>query len=74
MTEDNLKRTIEIKFTFDYWEDQEEIKHLLNYKDYYCNLFDIYNLVRSELKHGSEPLSDHIERLLEEVKDLAWFD
>lgn len=64
-------RTVEIKYTFDYWEDAEEIRMLLGYKDAFSNLFDIYNLCRSELKHGDEELSHHINRLLEEIKDLA---
>lgn len=73
MTEET-NRTVEVKFTFDYWQDEEELKHLLNFRDYYGRLFDIYNMVRTQLKHGDEELSDNIERLLEEIKDLAWVD
>lgn len=68
------KRTVTMTYTFDFYEDQEEIKNLVSYRDAYSKLFDIYNLVRTELKHGDEELSDHMERLLEDIKELAWID
>lgn len=70
----SAQRTVEIKYTFDFFEDREEIKQLVNYGDAYSRLWDICNLVRTELKHGPEEHSDHIDRLLEEIKDLAWVE
>lgn len=72
--EPQMNRTVEVKFTFDFYEDQEEMKNLMNYRDAYSKLWDIYNLVRTELKHGDEELSDHMDRLLEEIRELAWVD
>lgn len=69
-----IENPITITYTFDMYEDAEELKNLVGYRDAYSKLFDIYNLVRSELKHGDEELSDHIERLLEEIKELAYTD
>ena len=67
-----IEHPLTITYTFDLYEDAEDLKNLVGYRDAYSKLFDIYNLVRTELKHGDEELSDHVYRLLEEIKDLAY--
>lgn len=68
------RRGPKVTFTFDYWEDREEMLQMLNYSEPYCKLNEIYNMVRSELKHGEEELSDHVVRLLEQIKEEAWME
>ena len=58
-------------FEFDYYEDKDEIEELRRCSQYSTALYEIYNLSRSQLKHGDEPLSDNIYKLLEEIKQLA---
>lgn len=60
-----------VTYEFDYYEERELIEMHTNVTQMYSALFDIYNMVRSELKHGDEELSPHIDRLLEDIKDLA---
>lgn len=60
-----------IIYEFDYYEDQELLKDFQRSPDYHSALFDIYNIVRSELKHGEEEKTDHMERLLEEILEMA---
>ena len=55
----------------DYYEDAEEIKMHLNARRMSCALDEIYNMCRSELKHGQEELSTNIDQLLERIKDEA---
>lgn len=55
----------------DYYEDKEAIEVHMNAHKYYSALFEIYNLCRSELKHGQEELSQHIDGLLERIKEEA---
>lgn len=74
MEENTLNRTVTVTYTFDYYEDQEHLKMLMGYRDAYIKLEDIYNLCRSELKHGEEELSDNVNRLLEEIKELSYVD
>lgn len=69
-----IENPVTITYTFDMYEDAEEIKNLVGYRDAYSKLFDIYNLVRTELKHGEEELSDNVDRLLEEIKELSYTD
>lgn len=68
------RRGPKVTFTFDYYEDREEMIQMLNYSEPYCKLHEIYNMVRSELKHGEEPMTQHIENLLERIKDEAWME
>ncbi len=58
-------------FEFDYYEDREEIDSLRQCGDMHCALNEIYNLARTQLKHGDEELSQEIENLLERVKEEA---
>ena len=74
MEENATKRPVSITHTFDYFEDQEYIKMLTDHRDFCIKLEDIYNLCRSQLKHGDEELSDTIEKLLEDIKELAYVE
>lgn len=65
---------VTLTFTFDFYEDADEIKKLADYREAYSRLWDIYSLCRTELKHGDEELSDHVDRLLENIKELAYID
>ena len=58
-------------FEFDYYEDREEIDSLRQCSDMGSALHEIYNMVRTKLKHGDEELSDDIENLLERIKEEA---
>lgn len=58
-------------FEFDYYEDREEVKAIHNIHNTRSALDEIYNLVRNELKHGQEELSDHINELLERIQEEA---
>ena len=57
---------------YDFYEEREEISRMINYQDAYSKLNDIYQLVRTELKHGPEEHTDHIDRLLEEIKEISY--
>lgn len=59
---------------YDFYEERESISRMINYQEAYGKLDDIYQLVRTELKHGPEEHTDHIERLLEEIKEISWLD
>lgn len=61
-------------FEFDYFEHRQEIQDILNCGRAYSDLDEIYNLVRSQLKHGDEELSPNIENLLVQIKELAYRD
>lgn len=58
----------EVIFKYDPIEDRDELHLHLQASKMYFALDDIYNLVRNELKHGDEEISDHIDRLLERIK------
>lgn len=58
-------------FEFDYHEDREELEMFRRCSDMSCALLDIYNEVRNELKHGDEELSNHIDKLLDNIKQIA---
>lgn len=60
-----------IIYEMDSEEDAEIIKGFQNVNKYYFALDQIYDEVRSMLKHGNEPMSDKIEQLLERVKSEA---
>lgn len=57
-----------IIFEFDYYEDEDEIEELRRCHKYSSALWEIYNMTRSELKHGD---GKNIEKLLEEIKTAA---
>ena len=61
-------------FEFDYFENHQEILNILNCGQAYGDLNEIYSLVRTELKHGDEELSTHIENLFERIKGIAYRD
>lgn len=69
--EENRAKAI---FEFDYFENRKEIQDILNCDQAYDDLNEIYNLVRSELKHGDEELSPNLENLLDRIKELAYRD
>lgn len=54
--------TIEVKYTFDYYEDKDEVAILQKHKDHYSALNDVANLIRSLFKY-SEKESISIEEL-----------
>ncbi len=62
---------MKVIYEFDKYEDAEELRTFQRCDEMSGALFDIYNEVRSELKHGDEELSDHIEALLEDIKELS---
>ena len=61
-------------FEFDYYENRDEIECVLKCSEAYSDLNEIYNLVRSQLKHGDEELSPKIESLLLQIRELAYRD
>ncbi|MCK5017459.1 MAG: hypothetical protein KAS32_10365 [Candidatus Peribacteraceae bacterium] len=61
-----------VTYEFDLNEDEYELR-LFQFADkMYFSLDIIYNIVRNELKHGDEELSDHIDRLLERIQEEAY--
>jgi len=60
-------------FEFDTDEDKYDISLCHNRHKMYDSVWEIYNIVRSELKHGDEELSDHIDGLLERILDESRF-
>jgi hypothetical protein len=60
-----------VTFEYDLHDDYEELEMHRRCGDMYSALFEIYNMVRTELKHGDEELSDHIDQLLERIKQEA---
>jgi len=59
---------------YDFFEEHEEISRMINYQEAYSKLFEIHQLVRTELKHSPEEHSIHIERLLNEIKEISYID
>jgi hypothetical protein len=51
-------------------EEREEIKHLLKAGEYLSALDEIYQMCRSQLKHG-ESLGEKADHLLEEIKRIS---
>lgn len=51
-------------------DDLTDITLMINWGDYYSALFDIYNMARSELKHGVCTV-ESLEKVLEEIKVIA---
>ena len=66
-----MRDMAKVTFEFDIFEDASELKMYKKIDHMYMALATIYDLVREELKHGDEPLSEHIEKLLEDVKSEA---
>lgn len=62
-----------ITFELDVEDDEHKIELYLNSQKMYNALHEIYNLCRSEIKHGDEELSDHIDDLLERIKEESYF-
>ena len=60
-----------VTFEYDTYEEGDIIKMTHQSLDMAIALGDIYNLVRSELKHGDEELSKTIDHLLEQIKELS---
>ena len=60
-----------VTFEFDMEEDRDLLRLYLKSDEMYFALDEIYNLVRTELKHGDEKVSDKIERLLDQIKEEA---
>ena len=58
-------------FEYDLPDDENELKLAFYAGELFSALCDIHSMVRNELKHGDEELSDHIERLLEMIKEEA---
>ncbi len=56
-------------FEFDYYEDAEELAIFRESPRMATALNEIYNVVRTELKHGDEELSSNINHLLEIIKE-----
>ena len=60
-----------ITYEFDSDADAFDLSLFQHGNKLYFSLDEIYNLVRNELKHGNEELSDHIEQLLEKIREKA---
>ena len=60
-----------VKFEMDYFEDSELIEAHMNCMKMASALHDIYEISRGQLKYSEEELSDHIEKLLEEIKEIS---
>jgi hypothetical protein len=56
-----------IIYEYDSNEEKWNIELINNAFNMYCALDEIYNIVRTELKHGQEELSDHIDGILEKI-------
>lgn len=52
-------------FEFDYYEDSCDLEMFRRASEMSESLNVIYNMVRSQLKHGDEKLSSNVEDLLE---------
>ncbi len=62
---------MKVIYEFDKYEDAEELRKFQKCDEMSCALNEIYQSVRTELKHGDEELSDHIEGLLEDIKEYS---
>ena len=60
-----------IIYELDTEDDEFLLRNIQQANDYYEALRDIYTIVRTELKHGEEELSDHIDGILEEIKGFS---
>lgn len=60
-----------VTFEFDYYEDRSEVSMIQNAGKMYCALFEIYNIIRTEFKHGDEEFSDYVDKLLERIQEEA---
>ena len=60
-----------VTFEFDSFEDAEELATFQQALEQNGAMGDIYNLVRTELKHSDEDHSDDIEMLLERIKEIS---
>ena len=58
-------------FEFDSYDDAEELETFQNSVNMSIALSDIYSLVRSELKHGDQILSQQTDKLLEDIKEIS---
>ena len=58
---------IRVEFEF---ETVDEVRQVINYGKYASALDEIYNMCRSQLKHG-EPLGEKADEILEEIKSIA---
>lgn len=74
MIDENVEKDFSMTLKFNFREDKQDILNMLNADDAYCRLNNIYNLCRTQLKHGDEELSNHIENLLERIKEIAYID
>lgn len=63
------------KVIFEYleYQDKDEIKRHVNASEYYSDLNDIYNMVRSYLKHN-EITVESATALLEKIKEISYLD
>ena len=57
---------------YDWYEERSEILKMINYQEAYSKLHEVYQICRTELKHGDEELSDHIEKLLERIQEVTY--
>jgi len=60
-------------FEYNNNEDRFDIELAHNAFKMYSALDEIYNIVRLELKHGDDELSDHINQLLERIIQESYF-
>ena len=59
-----------VTYEFDLCEDRDELKVFQHADEMYGALWEIYNLCRTQLKHGEE-VPDVMVNLLEEIRDLS---
>jgi hypothetical protein len=59
-----------VTYEFDLREDLDDLKIFQHGDEMYGALWQIYNLCRSQMKHG-EDIPPELEHVLEEIKDLS---
>lgn len=62
---------VKVTYEFDFYEDREDLKTFQQAIDMSIALDDIYNKIRSELKHGSIEMSDEVEKFIEEIHEMS---
>lgn len=60
-----------VTFEFDWIEESERVDTFLKSQEMSFAMHEIYHIVRGELKHGEEELSDHVDALFEKIKEIS---